>query len=129
MRGALGRKLTQAMDDWAQGDRKSWLRVWGSVHLMLNTAGDHENKSTAIPAFVRDIVLAFEVDTPIDILRVALSDAIHFRAQIIESIQAGNGAMYYNVPTPDVITLDDLKTALAGRLTPEQLHALFDGLE
>ena len=78
---------------------------------------------------MRDIVLAFEVDTPIDILRMALSDAMQFRTQIIESIQAENGAMYYNVPTPDVITFEDLKTALSGRLTPEQLHSLFDGLE
>lgn len=129
IRNALGNKLTQALDNWAKDDRKKKLRVWGSIHLLLNTAGDHEERETAIPAFVRDIVLAFEVDTPIEILRMALSDALHFRMQIVESIRTGRGSMYRNGKIVEEITSQDIEQALENQLTPEQLHALFDGLE
>src|SRR3989338_2680139 len=114
-RDDMGEKLWNAI----QGHPKKgqWKEGYPATSLMTNAAS-HPDGSTALRLVVKDIIQAEQRGAPIDVVRLAVDQAIEWRGVMLET-QPSTEQVFGS------ITMDMLKQELQGRLSKTYYDALF----
>src|SRR3989344_8957464 len=93
-------------------EREYWAEPFGGLRLMMNSASDEGDKKKAQALLVRDITGAVEEGAPLDLVQIALANALSFRETLRQAIQEGRVKMQ----KPDQITVADLRNQLKDKL-------------
>ena len=115
IRDKLGEELWAEMQSYPE--KGSWKEGITPIGLMRNSAG-HPDGEQALNLVVENVIKAHGKETPIDLVRLALNQAIEWRDILLETQPKDDEVV-------GAITLKDLEIELRGKLPDDYLKQLF----